>query len=107
MNKRAIIVALVGVNLLLLGGLILMAYDLPAAQAQVGRGGNYVAVSGEIEEGIDALYVLDLDDQTLKVVLVNKQGNQPELVGVRPGPDVVSDLRRPPAQEQRGRRSRR
>ena len=114
MNKRAIIVSLVGLNLLLLGGLILMAYELPRAHAQgVGRGGNYVLVSGEIEESIDALYVLNLDEQSLDLILLNKQGNRPELVGRRAGPDLLSDLREPrgqrrPEQPARGvRRTRR
>ncbi|MBN1344786.1 MAG: hypothetical protein JXQ73_18985 [Phycisphaerae bacterium] len=109
MNKRAIIVALVGVNLLLAGGLILMAYEPPSAYAQgVGRGGNYVMVSGRIEESLDALYVLNLDRQVVDVVLVNKQGNQPEIVGRRPGPDLVSDLRqqRQPVPAETGRRRR-
>jgi hypothetical protein len=107
MNKRAIIVALVGLNLLLLGGVILTAYELPQAYAQaVGRSGNFITVAGRIEEGLDALYVLNLDRQVLDVVLVNRQGNRPEIVGRRPGPDLVQDLRpqRPPEDNRRRRR---
>lgn len=104
MNKRAIIVALTGLNLLLLGGVILTAYELPKAQAQaVGRSGNYALVAGEIEEGVDALYVLNLDRQVLDVVLLNRQGNRPEIVGRRPGPDLVSHLRQPPPEPERRR----
>ncbi len=94
MNKRAIIVMMVGVNLVLLGGLVLTVYELPEAKAQgVSRGGNYVLVSGQIELGIDALYVLNLDQQDLSVILINKQGKVPEIVERRPGPDIVADLR--------------
>jgi len=108
MNKRAIIVGLVGLNLLLLGGLILMAYELPQAHAQgVGRGGNYVLVAGAIQESIDALYVLDLDRQVLDVILVTKEGEVPRLAGRRAGPDLVGDLRQLPPQENRRRRPRR
>lgn len=107
MNKRAIVVALVGLNLLLLGGVVLAVYELPEARAQAaGRSGNYVLVAGEIEDGLDALYILNLDRQVIDVVLLNKQGNRPEVVGRRPGPDLVSDLRQP-QQEDRPRRRRR
>jgi hypothetical protein len=107
MTKRAVIVGLVGLNLLLLGGLILMVYDLPQAYAQgVGRSANYAMVAGKIDEGIDAVYLLDLDRQILDVILVNKQGNVPQIAGRRPGPDVISDLRRGPVEPppRRGRR---
>jgi len=111
MSKRAIIVGLVGLNLLLLGGLLLMAYELPEARAQgVGRTGDYVMVSGEIQEATDAVYLLSLERQQIDVILVNKQGNRPELVGRRPGPDLVSDLRAPQQRQEerpRGRRTRR
>ncbi len=94
MNRRAIIVALAGLNLLLAGVLILMAFELPKAQAQgIGRAGNYLMVAGEIQDGLDALYIMNLDQQILDVILLNKQGNRPEIVGRRQGPDVVSDLR--------------
>jgi len=93
MNKRAIIVGLVGLNLLLLGGVILTAYDLPQAHAQAaGRGSNYLLVAGQIDPGIDALYVLNLDERALDVILVNKQGNKPQIVDRRRGIDLVRDL---------------
>lgn len=97
MNKRAIIVSLAGLNLLLAGVLVMMAFELPKAHAQgIGRAGNYLLVSGEIEDGLDALYVMNLDRQILDVILLNKQGNRPEIVGRRQGPDIVSDLRQRP-----------
>jgi hypothetical protein len=105
MNKRAIIVGLVGLNLLLLGGLILTAYELPKANAQgIGRGGQYLAVSGAIESGLDALYVLNLDRSEVSVFLMNKagQGNRPQIVDRRPGPDLISNLRGVPGGPERG-----
>jgi hypothetical protein len=108
MSKRSIIVALVGVNLLLLGGLLLTAYQLPEAKAQgVGRGGNYLMCAGQIEAGLDALYVLNLDQQAINVVLMNRQGNRPEIVGVQKGPDLVSDLRKETPRQERERPARR
>ncbi len=100
MNKRAIIVALVGLNLLLAGGLILTAYDLPKAHAQaIGRSANYIMVSGEIQQGNDAVYVMDLDKQLMTVVFVDKSPQPPpRIAGVRPGPDFITDLRQPAAQ---------
>jgi hypothetical protein len=93
MNKRALIVVLAGLNLLLLGGLVLSAYHLPEAKAQVGMGANYLAVAHEFEDGIETLCLLNLNRQELSFILINREGNKPEIVGIRRGPDFVSDLR--------------
>ena len=59
-TKRSIIVALVGINLFLLAALILSSYSPPAAYAQrVGGAWNYIAVSCEVDESYDALYLVD------------------------------------------------
>ena len=61
MTKKSIIILLVGLNLVLLATLILTSWKLPAAYAQAAPlGQNYVMVAGEIRDGVDALYVIDL-----------------------------------------------
>ena len=68
-SKQALIVALVGLNLLLLAGVILTACPPPAAMAQTvpaataAETGNYMLVSCMAEPGNDAIYVLDVNNQ--------------------------------------------
>lgn len=69
MSRHAILVMLVGVNLLLLATIILTAYSPPAAYAQaVGGAGNYIMVSGQIDPGHDAVYLFDLRNRFLHVI---------------------------------------
>jgi hypothetical protein len=71
MSKQVLIVALVGLNLLLLAGVILTASPPPAAMAQTptasapAESGNYLLVSCMAEPGNDAIYVLDVTNQLL------------------------------------------
>jgi hypothetical protein len=71
MSKQALIVALVGLNLLLLTGVILTACSPPVAMAQTtapsAAGGNadYMLLSCMAEPGNDAIYVLDVPSQLL------------------------------------------
>lgn len=61
MSKRVLIVILVGLNLVLLSGVVLTAYSPPAAMAQaVGRGGEYILIAAEAELASDAVYLIDL-----------------------------------------------
>ena len=71
LSKQAIIVALVGLNLLLLAGVVLVGYTPPAAMAQ-----EAAAAAGEpadtvlgvqAEIGNDAIYVIDGRNQFLHV----------------------------------------
>jgi hypothetical protein len=66
-TKRSWIVILVGVNLLLLGSLLLEGYSLPSALAQSGvRGGEFICVTAKPAGQIyDVLYVLDLPSHKL------------------------------------------
>jgi hypothetical protein len=70
-SKQALIVALVGLNLLLLAGVILTAYSPPAAMAQTPPAsavlGNqeYLLLSCLAEPGNDVIYVLDVPNQLL------------------------------------------
>ena len=62
MNKKSIIVGLVGLNLLLLAGLILASYDPPAANAQVrgGRAGDFLMATIQIHEDYDAVAIINV-----------------------------------------------
>lgn len=66
MQRSTWIAVLVSANLILLTGLLLTAYEPPAAYAQgTGLAGNYVMVAGKIQSELDALYVIDLRGRTL------------------------------------------
>ena len=62
--KKALIVALVCINVALLAALV--GVNLNRAEAQVSRGGNdYIMVTGKIESSFDAVYVVDLQTRRL------------------------------------------
>lgn len=66
MSKRSWIGLLVCVNLTLLVGLVLATTSPRSAFAQgTGLAGNYLAVTGEIQDQYDALYLLDLKNFVL------------------------------------------
>lgn len=80
MTKRALVVLLVGINLVLLAVLVLAGYRLPAAYAQAAPlGQNYVMVAGEINDGVDALYILDLSQRRMFVFVPNRDQNNRRL----------------------------
>ncbi len=59
---------LVCLNMLLLTAIVLRSYTPPTALAQgigTGLAGNYVVVSGEIQDGYDAVYLIDLQSRYL------------------------------------------
>ncbi|HVP11880.1 MAG TPA: hypothetical protein VMV94_11930 [Phycisphaerae bacterium] len=93
MTKRALIVLLVGVNLVLLATLVLASWPLPAAYAQPAPlGQNYVMVSGQINDQSDALYVVDVPQRRLHVFIPNRDINNRRVfyVGFR---DLQRDFR--------------
>ena len=80
MTKHARIVFLVGVNLLLLATLILSSWSLPAAYAQAAPlGQNYAMVAGEVRDGQDAVYLLDLPRRRMHVFVPNRDFNNRRL----------------------------
>jgi hypothetical protein len=80
MTKRAIIVLLVGVNLLLAATLILSAYRPSAAYAQAAPlGQNYLMVAGELRDGWDGLYIIDLAQRRMHVFVPNRDQNDRRL----------------------------
>lgn len=83
MTKRALIVLLVGLNLTLAAVLILNVGSPPAAYAQAAPlGQNYAIVAGEIRDGVDALYVLDLQVRRLHVFIPTRDQNNRQLIHV-------------------------
>jgi hypothetical protein len=80
MTKRAIIVLLVGVNLLLAATLILSTYRPSAAYAQAAPlGQNYLMVAGELRDGWDGLYIVDLAQRRMHVFVPNRDQNDRRL----------------------------
>lgn len=72
-TKRSIITALVGLNLLLLAGLIFSTYSPTAAFAQRrGAAADYVAVTCRADEDYDALYMIDLAERNLHCFVPNR-----------------------------------
>jgi hypothetical protein len=73
-TKRALIVLLVGLNLLLLATLILFSYRPPAAFAQPAPlGQNYLMVAAQFRSGADAVYVVDLPQRRMHVFIPNRE----------------------------------
>jgi hypothetical protein len=76
MTKRALIVLLVGVNLVLLATLILAGWHLPAAYAQAAPlGQNYVLITGQVNDNSDALYMVDVSQRRLHAFIPNRDLN--------------------------------
>lgn len=70
--KRALIIALVVVNVGLLAALML-ATDPPKAYGQAVRGAtDYLVVTGHYERNYDAIYMIDLAKRKLCFFLVDK-----------------------------------
>lgn len=73
MSKRVLIVALVGVNLALLAALVICANPPRAAYGQaVAAAGNMLMLTGEIQDGYDALYLVDLPRREMHVFTPEK-----------------------------------
>ena len=67
LTKHALIVLLVGLNLFLLGVLLIGSYSLPGAYAQPqARAGDFVCVTAKVRgQSYDVYYVLDLPQRRL------------------------------------------
>lgn len=76
MNRRALILLLVGLNLVLLVALLYSAFPMPAAFAQrVGTSGNYMLITGQIQSGYDAVYLFDVAERRMHVLTIEKGGS--------------------------------
>lgn len=96
MTKRALIVLLVGVNLVLLATLMLWQWQLPAAQAALtGPAEEYLMVAGEMRDGVDVLYIIDVGRRRMHAFVPNRDLGSRRLfhVGVR---DLQRDFRGSP-----------
>ncbi|MCG3131246.1 MAG: hypothetical protein FLDDKLPJ_02024 [Phycisphaerae bacterium] len=92
-NKRTIVVALAGLNLLLLTALILVAEPTPAAHAQAGPGGRgYLCATASVTgQEYEVLYILDMGGRRLySLGPTNPQSGKLEYFGVR---DLKQDFR--------------
>ena len=93
MNKRTLIVILTGLNLLLLAAVVLVAFPPPKAHAQAAPlGQNYAMVAGEIRDGVDALYLIDLPRRRLHVLVPNRDLNNRRMIYAG-GRDLQRDFR--------------
>ena len=73
MNKTTWLTLLVCVNLILLTGIALLASSPRAALAQgTSLAGNYLVVTGEIQNEFDALYLMDLRERMLHTFYFRK-----------------------------------
>ena len=89
--KRLAITALVGLNLALLAGLVILSYDLPEALAQQrGGGGKYAVVTAQYTGGSDALYMFHTQKKVLVAIIPNQ--NQSGRIASTTWRDVSGDL---------------
>ena len=89
--KRLAITALVGLNLALLAGLVILSYDLPEALAQQrGGGGKYAVVTARYTGGADALYMFHTQKKVLVAIIPNQ--NQSGRIASTTWRDVSGDL---------------
>lgn len=84
MRRTTILTLLVCLNLALLTGIVMAATTPRVAHAQAtGLSGNYLVVTGEIQDEFDAMYLLDLQHRTLHTFFFRKGTNDMEYAGYR------------------------
>lgn len=84
MRKSTWLTLLVCVNLVLLTAILLLGYTPRAALAQgTGLAGNYLVVTGEIQDEFDALYMLDLTERALHTFYFEKGSRDMQYAGYR------------------------
>ncbi len=70
LRKRSLIVALTGLNLLLLAGLVIFSYTPQAAYAQRrGRAGDFLITTVKVHEDFDALAIINIQEGALHVFM--------------------------------------
>lgn len=91
MQSNRILAALLCLNLVLAAVLVLHSLPPRTAAAQgTGLGGNFLAVTGEIQSEFDALYLMDLQNRTLHVFYFQKGSQDLQYAGYR---DLERDFR--------------
>lgn len=93
MRKRALIVLMAGLNVCLLTALVIVTGE-PQANAQAApMGQNYAMVCGEIRNGMDALYLIDLSRRRMHVFVPNRDQNNRRLLVSAQVRDLQRDFR--------------
>lgn len=111
-TRDAAIVLLVLTNVVLLCTALTWIVHLPQARAQTPApiqqtGANqYLAISGQVQSGIDAQYLLDINQQRLYVLSPSRVGGSNTTMQVTDVRDLRADFASPtaPAIPPRGRR---
>jgi hypothetical protein len=102
MNKSALIVLLVGVNLFLLSCLILTAYTPPSAAAEEAAKSKkeFILFSAEAERDNEAVYLLDARNHRLHAFRTNfpRVAGGPTVIAWLAGRDLMRDFRLTPAE---------
>lgn len=94
MRKSTFLSLLVCLNMILLTAIVLRSYSPPAAFAQgTGLAGNYVVVAGEIQDGYDAVYLIDLQSRLMHAFYFDRGNNALRHGGYR---DLERDFRNRP-----------
>jgi len=84
MKRTTWLSVLICVNLVLLTGILLVAHSPKPAMAQgTGLSGNYLVVTGEIQDEFDALYLLDMAERTLHTFYYRKGTSELQYAGYR------------------------
>ena len=90
MNKRNVIVALIGLNVLLAAALLFTTVNPPSAMAQSrGRPGDFAMATIQIHEDYDALALINIPAAKLYFFVPREQGGSAQVV-----PSDVRDLNR-------------
>ncbi len=97
MTRQSLLVFLVGLNLFLLGALVLSVYTPPAAHAQAegqAGGAQYLLLSGRVQAGHDNVYLLDSRNRLLHTF----QSSIGQPIVIRPvhTRELARDFRAPP-----------
>lgn len=84
MNKNTWLTLLICVNLVLFTAIVLVGTAPRAAQAQgIGLADNYMMVAGEVQDDLDALYLVDMKERTLHTFFFRKGTYDLEYGGFR------------------------
>jgi len=108
MSKTTIVTALVLLNVLLAVCLVGKIWRQPAAFAQpVGLSGNFIAVAGEVKGARDGLFLIDLENRYLHMLLYDRSTGTINYVDGRSLARDFGALPVPSPEAQRGGRRRR
>ena len=93
-RKNLILGLLVVLNLVLLSAVVIRAVDDRPAFAQQANisSANYLAVTAQIENDLDALYLIDVADRRLYMIVPSKGGRPVQLQGLA-SRDLNDDFR--------------